>query len=164
MIETERNHFDGVSDQSLKDTRMAIEESTRQLKNLRAREGSLGQTVAVYGVLLARAREIVASAPATLAASLKYDARTLVKPGFKLPSPLAEALWLVEDDQGPRLTLLAINEGEYPGTEESYRQELAEKQKAIAEILVELARREASRTSAAAEAEYSRQVAQIGGD
>ena len=130
------------STEDLRRRRMALIESVRQAKNKRTHDKTLEDALACYDGLVAdvyKSRELGLD---TQVHRLKNVGRVGTL-NFErgLPPNFQDAIWLIEDHEGPQTLRNRLLEADYGWTLEGYEAEIAEKERAINPIEVEINQR-----------------------
>ena len=131
------------STEDLQNSRMALIESVRQAKNKRTHDKTLEDALAGYDGLVADAYKTRELGLDTQVHRLKNIGRVGTL-NFErgLPANFQDAIWLIEDHEGPQTLRNRVLEADYGWTLEGYEAELAEKAKAINSIDLEIQQRE----------------------
>ena len=131
------------STEDLQNSRMALIESVRQAKNKRTHDKTLEDALDAYDGLLAGAYKTRELGLDTQVHRLKNIGRVAtLNFQWGLPANFQDAIWLIEDDEGPQTLRNRVLEADYGWTLEGYEAEIAEKEQAINSIEVEIKQRE----------------------
>ena len=130
------------STEDLQSSRMALIESVRQAKNKRTHDKTLEDALDAYDGLLAGAYKTRELGLDTQVHRLKNIGRVGTQ-NFEwgLPTNFQDAIWLIEDHEGLQTLRNRVLEADYCWTLEGYEAEIAEKQRAINSIDVEINQR-----------------------
>jgi len=128
--------------EDLQSSRMALIESVRQAKNKRTHDKTLEDALDAYDGLLADAYKTRELGLDTQVHRLKNIGRVGTL-NFErgLPPNFQDAIWLIEDHDGPQTLRNRVLEADYGWTLEGYQAEIAKKQRAINSIDVEINQR-----------------------
>ena len=131
------------STEDLQNSRMALIESVRQAKNKRIHDKTLEDALAGYDGLVADAYKTRELGLDTQVHRLKNIGRVgTLNFEWGLPPNFQDAIWLIEDHEGPQTLRNRVLEAEYGWTLEGYQAEIAEKEQGIKAIDIELHQRE----------------------
>ena len=123
------------STEDLQNSRMALIESVRQAKNKRTHDKTLEDALDAYDGLLADAYKTRELGLDTQVHRLKNIGRVgTLNFDRGLPSNFQDAIWLIEDHEGPQTLRNRVLEAEYGWTLEGYEAEIAEKEQGIKAI------------------------------
>ena len=130
------------STEDLQSSRMALIESVRQAKNKRTHDKTLEDALAGYDGLVADAYKTRELGLDTQVHRLKNIGRVgTLNFEWGLPPNFQDAIWLIEDHEGLQTLRNRVLEADYGWTLEGYEAEIAEKQRAINSIDVEINQR-----------------------
>ena len=130
------------STEDLQSSRMALIESVRQAKNKRTHDKTLEDALAGYDGLVADAYKTRELGLDTQVHRLKNIGRVgTLNFEWGLPPNFQDAIWLIEDHEGPQTLRNRVLEADYGWTLEGYEAEIAEKEQAINSIEVEFKQR-----------------------
>ena len=157
---TERQAFTDLSDGELQAEITRLREQDLQLRNRRAREGTLGDTLQGHDTLIRGAEEVINRGWGQQANELRRTGRSGVG-GFNLLGHFAQAWVILQDHAGEQRLLKAIKGRAYPMTLQEYQKRHAANVRGIADMELELSERDLRRRQAALEAERSHRLGQI---
>ena len=131
------------STEDLQSSRMALIESVRQAKNKRTHDKTLEDALAGYDGLVADAYKTRELGLDTQVHRLKNIGRVgTLNFQWGLPANFSNANWLIADHEGPQTLRNRVVEADYGWTLEGYQSEIAEKERAINSIDLEIQQRE----------------------
>ena len=156
MAETD---FTEHSDAELNHAATELENSLRQLANLRQSVRTPEDGEDGYKAVIKHANQIICDGLLHLAETCR---RMGENARLQLPATFTQALWILEDDAGEQTFLKKVKALEYGMSRAEYEEERNQKRTRIAEIKRELARRQADAKSAEAERIYQTELQRIG--
>ena len=158
IVEAEAKYRD-LTNADLEKAYMKLQKSLTQLSNKRSQEGTLADTLESYGIQLEKSRKILAESRATQAERCRKD--TPGNGSFSFHPGHDDAKKFLDDHNGDQETLKNINAHAYNMILEEYETERDAKREEIANIVYELAQRDAVDKYRQADAAHAAEIQRI---